>query len=213
MPLFGKKPAPNPKESIQKLRDTIELLEKREIHLQKQAEKQVLDAKAAMAKKDKKTALMCLKRKKLYENQLDKLAGSRMNLEIQAMSLESANVDIETLKATKQATDTMKKMHGQLNIDKIEDIVDDARDVMEQYEEIGNVLTQPINGQAFDEDDLLEELNQLDEERISEQMLEIGSAPSHPIPVTKVPTYAAAASTRVSSTEEDELAALEASMA
>jgi hypothetical protein len=65
------------------------------------------------------------------------------------------------------------------NIDKIQDIVDDARDVMEQYEEIGNVLTQPINGQGFDEDDLLEELNQIDEERISEQILDIGSVSLH----------------------------------
>ena len=54
---------------------------------------------------------MCLKRKKLYENQMEKLGGSRMNLEVQAMNLEGANVNIETFKATKQAAESMKAMH------------------------------------------------------------------------------------------------------
>jgi charged multivesicular body protein 4 len=55
MPLFGKKKeAPNAKESITKLRETVDLLEKREKFLQTKIEKEVTDAKKRMAAKDKR---------------------------------------------------------------------------------------------------------------------------------------------------------------
>lgn len=55
MPLFGKKKkAVPPKESIQKLRETLEMLEKREQFLQKKAEGQVAEAKKFMAQKNKR---------------------------------------------------------------------------------------------------------------------------------------------------------------
>jgi len=65
MPLFGKKKtAPSPKESISKLRETVDMLEKREQFLQKKCDQQTAEAKKYMQQKNKRAALMCLKRKK-----------------------------------------------------------------------------------------------------------------------------------------------------
>jgi charged multivesicular body protein 4 len=55
MPLFGsKKKAPAPKESIAKLRETLDMLEKREQFLQKKMDKEVAEAKKFMQQKNKR---------------------------------------------------------------------------------------------------------------------------------------------------------------
>lgn len=55
MPLFGKKKsAPPPKESIAKLRETLDLLEKRQQFLQKKIDGQNAEAKKYMQQKNKR---------------------------------------------------------------------------------------------------------------------------------------------------------------
>jgi charged multivesicular body protein 4 len=64
MHLFGKaKAKPNPKDAIIKLRESLEMLEKREVFLQSKIESELKTAKLN-ASKNKKMALMALKRKK-----------------------------------------------------------------------------------------------------------------------------------------------------
>ena len=72
MNLFGRKKSPaapggpsDPAQTILKLRSPVETLEKRQVHLDKKIEQQTAEAKAKMAKKDKRGALYCLKRKKM----------------------------------------------------------------------------------------------------------------------------------------------------
>ena len=60
----------DPAQTIVSLRGTLDTLEKRQAHLDKQIAKQVAEAKAKMAKKDKRGALFCLKKKKMYEAEI-----------------------------------------------------------------------------------------------------------------------------------------------
>ncbi len=60
----------------------------RENHIQKKIKAQLLDAKAKSAAKDKRGALFALKRKKMYEGEVNKLNGARMTLESQVNALE-----------------------------------------------------------------------------------------------------------------------------
>lgn len=55
----------------------------RENHIQKKIKAQLLDAKAKSSAKDKRGALFALKRKKMYEGEVNKLNGARMTLESQ----------------------------------------------------------------------------------------------------------------------------------
>jgi charged multivesicular body protein 4 len=72
MHLFGKRkaPAPNLAESIRKLREASEQLEKRRIFLDKTVAATLAEAKQKMTIKDKRGALFLLKRKKMYEKQV-----------------------------------------------------------------------------------------------------------------------------------------------
>lgn len=57
----------------------------RENHIQKKIKMQLLDAKAKSSAKDKRGALFALKRKKMYEGEVNKLNGARMTLESQVL--------------------------------------------------------------------------------------------------------------------------------
>ncbi|KAG5456831.1 MAG: Snf7-domain-containing protein, partial [Olpidium bornovanus] len=94
---FGKAKAKTaPKDAIVKLRETLEMLEKRENFLHTKIENELRIAKAN-ATKNKRAALMALKRKKAYEASIDKISGARITIETQVMAIENANVNLETM--------------------------------------------------------------------------------------------------------------------
>eukprot|EP01114_Cavostelium_apophysatum_P010511 TRINITY_DN2433_c0_g1_i1.p1 TRINITY_DN2433_c0_g1~~TRINITY_DN2433_c0_g1_i1.p1 ORF type:complete len:215 (-),score=71.42 TRINITY_DN2433_c0_g1_i1:80-724(-) len=213
MPLFGKKKkAPAPKESIAKLRETLDMLEKREQFLQKKCDQQLAEAKKFMAAKNKRAALMCLKRKKTYEGQMEKLSGARMTLEQQVMTLEGANVSLEAMNAMKMGAASMKSIHQDISIDKVDDTMEEIREQMDLASEITDAIATPLGGEAFDEDELLGELEELEQEQLDEQLLSTNTPaqklPS--VPATQLKPSPAKAKPAVD--EDAELAALEASM-
>lgn len=59
-------------------------------------------------------ALMALKRKKMYEKEVDKIMGSRMTLDAQMSALESTNSNLTIMNAMKLGADAMKQQHGQM---------------------------------------------------------------------------------------------------
>lgn len=57
-------------------------------------------------------AVAALRRKKMLETELDKLQGSRFQLEMHVNTLESAKMNQETMNAMKKAADALKHIHG-----------------------------------------------------------------------------------------------------
>jgi len=215
MPLFGKKKtAPPPKESIAKLRETLDMLEKREQFLQKKIDGQTTEAKKFMAQKNKRAALMCLKRKKTYEGQIEKISGARMTIEQQVMTLEGANVSLEAMNAMKMGAASMKAIHQDINIDKVDDTMEEIREQMDIANEINEAISSPLGGEMVDEDELLSELEELEQESLDEQLLQMNPTPATKMPnvPTKVPAVATPKRQAVAVNEDAELAALEASM-
>jgi charged multivesicular body protein 4 len=134
---------------------------------------------------------MALKRKKAYEDQVNKISGSRLTLETQVMAIENANVNLETMNAMKAGADAMKQIHGKLylelirDIDKVDTTMDDIRDQMDLANEISEAISQPVGfGNEFDEDELNQELEDLEQEELDQQLLNTGTtldfAPSVP---------------------------------
>ncbi|KAI8905945.1 Snf7-domain-containing protein [Gorgonomyces haynaldii] len=214
MNLFGKAKSQKTttKDAIIKLRESLEMLEKREKYLQTK-----IDAELKLAKqnatKNKRVALMALKRKKQYEETINKIMGSRMTLETQAMAIESANVNLETIQAMKAGADAMKQIHGSLDINKVDATMDDIREQMDLANEISDAISQPVNfGVDIDEDELNAELELLEQEELDEKLLDTGlnMAPSVP---TEVPAIAQPPRpVKQREDLDDELAQLQASM-
>jgi len=152
--------------SVMKLRQAVEDQEKREGHLQRKIDLTTQDAKAKMARGDKKGAMFAMKKKKLYEKEMDKIMNVKMTLETQQMNLESATHNAETFKAMHNGTSAMGKIRKLVGIEKVDDMMDDMRDEMDATDEISNALAQPLDPMMDDDADLLAELDQLEREDI-----------------------------------------------
>mmetsp|Transcript_18913 Transcript_18913/g.32228 ORF Transcript_18913/g.32228 Transcript_18913/m.32228 type:complete len:241 (-) Transcript_18913:897-1619(-) len=195
--------------TVVNLRENIATQEKREMHLEKKIEQLVVEAKAKMAKKDKKGALFALKRKKLYEAEIDKIANIKMTLETQVMNLESAAQNAETMKAMKTGTSQMKKIRQETDIDQVDDLMDEIKEEMEMADEISMALAQPVDPLMTDEDDLLAELEELEAEDVTEQLLE----PMKKMELPDVPSGELPSIPNATKEEEAELKQLEAELA
>ncbi|KAJ1667610.1 ESCRT-III subunit protein snf7 [Coemansia sp. RSA 1813] len=171
------KPKATAKDAIITLRENISMLEKRETHLQSKIDSEYAKAREN-ATKNKKAALAALKRKRLLEAQIEKISGSRMTLEAQAMTIEAANVNLETMKAMQRGADAMKGIHKDLNVDKVDDTMDEIREQMDLANEISDAISQPqMFGADLDEDELNAELEELEQEELDKKLLDAEHAP------------------------------------
>ena len=56
-------------------------------------------------------AMMCLKRKKTYESQIDKIAGARMTIDTQVSAIEGASLSMDAMNVMRMGAATMKDIH------------------------------------------------------------------------------------------------------
>lgn len=108
----GKKEKPaNPNDAIQKTNTHVELLQKREKLLQKKIDEEVNKAKEYLKKGNKSAAALCMKRKKAYEQQIERLNNQMMNMTNISMKLEEAAMDVEHINAQQDAAKALKKIY------------------------------------------------------------------------------------------------------
>lgn len=100
-----------------------------------------------------------------------------MTVEREIGSIESANINKETLDAMKNASKAMKTIHGGLTVDQVDQTMEDLREQHAVGEEIAEALTQGAQTTGVDEDELDEELAELQQEQLDERMLKTGSVP------------------------------------
>jgi len=178
MNLFGRpkpKKVPNISDSIQSLRIAQETLDKREAHLQKQADLALVDAKKALKAKNKKGATFYLKRKNNYQKQIDQIYGKKINIDIQIMALEDAASNKQMLQAMASGRDALQHHVNDDQIEKVADVMDDINDSLAMSDEFGEALSQPI-GNQMDDDDILAELDALGDEIADEDIMNLNAA-------------------------------------
>ncbi|KAL1934211.1 hypothetical protein VTP01DRAFT_6393 [Rhizomucor pusillus] len=208
---FGKaKSKTTAKDAIYKLRETLDMLEKRQTYLETKANNEYKIAKAN-ATKNRRVALLALKRKKAYENNIEKINGARMTIETQMMAIENANVNLETMGAMRAGAEAMKNIHGSMDVNKVDTTMDEIRDQMDIANEISEAISRPGLGEELDEDELLNELEELEQEELDAKML---NTPAPAVYTPDVPAHEPGPKRRVSEDDEEaELKALQASMA
>lgn len=93
-----------------------------------------------------------------------KIENQVESLETQLNAIESANLNLETMKAMKQGASAIKQMHKDFDIDKVDETMDEIREQVEASEEISEAISRPLGTEFIDEDELDEELAALQEE-------------------------------------------------
>lgn len=97
----------------------------------------------------------------MYEAEVSKLQGARITLDSQILALESAAVNIETFRAMKSGANAMKGLRGDIDADKVDEMMDEIQDEKDIHDSISEAISRP--GQdLFNDEDLLEELAELD---------------------------------------------------
>ncbi|KAK5871910.1 hypothetical protein PBY51_012650 [Eleginops maclovinus] len=201
--------APTPQEAIQKLRETEEMLAKKQDFLEKKIDHELLTAKKN-GTKNKRAALQALKRKKRYEQQLGQIDGTLSTIEFQREALENANTNTEVLKNMGYAAKAMKAAHENMDIDKVDDLMADITEQQEVAQEISDVISRPIGfGEEFDEDELMAELEELEQEELDQNLLEIQGTEDVPLPSVPSTSLPARPDKKVEE-DEDDMADLEA---
>ncbi|KAF8591577.1 Snf7-domain-containing protein [Ramaria rubella] len=167
------------RDAIVTLRQQLGMLEKKEEYLQKKIEEEVRKAKAN-AVSNKAVATAALRRKKAHENQLDQLSGQRLQLEMQVNTIESANLNAETMLAMKKGSDALKAIHGNITIDKVDATMEAINAQREIANEISEAISNPVGaGIDIDEDELKQELADLESEELNDRLMGADRAPIH----------------------------------
>lgn len=208
--LFGgsapKQPVLSPNQGLEQLEEKADMLRKKVAHLQNQITEQETIAKQ-YANTNKNKALAALKRKRTLEDNLRKTEATLENIDSQKDMLENASSNAQILKAMADTAKIVKQQHDNLDINKVEDIVDEMREQKEISEEISNILSQTTT-KAVDDDELLKELEGMQQEQLDEKLLQTDKTAALPDVPTQLPAAAqpaAAASTSAKKKDEDEL--------
>lgn len=165
-----------PKKAILQLRGQLEMLNKREKHLQNQMDEQDNLARKYVSS-NKNAAKAALRRKKQFEQTLEQTSSQIMTLEREIYSIETANINKETLDAMKNAGAAMKQIHAGLTVDTVDVVMDGLRDQHAIGEEISAAITSGVGTEGVDEDELEDEFAELQQEALDEQMLNTGNIP------------------------------------
>ncbi|EEB10402.1 Charged multivesicular body protein 4C, putative [Pediculus humanus corporis] len=182
--MFGGKKgdkAPTTGEAIQKLRETEDMLIKKQEFLESKIEQELQIARANGVK-NKRAALQALKRKKRYEKQLQQIDGTLSTIEMQREALEGANTNTAVLTTMKNAADALKAAHKHMDVDQVHDMMDDIAEQQDVAREISDAISNPVAfGQDVDEDELLKELEELEQEELDKELLGVAT-PSPELP-------------------------------
>ncbi|THH31321.1 hypothetical protein EUX98_g2896 [Antrodiella citrinella] len=196
------------RDAIVTLRQQLQMIEKKEEHIQKKIEAERATAKAnAIANKTLATA--ALKRKKVAELELDRLQGTKFQLETQVSTLESASFNAETMAAMKKAAGALKDIHRGLSIEDVDKTVAEIQDQMKDADEVAEAISSTnYSSVDIDADDLQRELEDMEREQLDDVLAAADHAPVHlPGAPKTVPQQV------VEEDEEEELRKLQAEIA
>lgn len=144
------------------LERSIELLDRKETMLEQKINAEITKAKDLMAKSNKNGALACMKRKKLYEDEMTRLQGQRQTMETMKFTLQQAEMNREILEAQRRAGAELGHINAGMNAEAVEDDMEKVREAMDQAKEVADALAQPLDA-TMDDDELLDELASLAE--------------------------------------------------
>jgi len=153
--------------ALQKVSEQVDMMDKKVEQLNARREKERVEAmKLKKAKASKEKVLPYLRRMQRYQKQIDMLVKQRDNLENMKMTLEVAPMNAGTVTAMKAASGALQS--GQMDIDEMAEVMDDARDQMEQFEELNEQLAEPMMpSMGVDDDEIWENF---EEEMMNEEL-------------------------------------------
>lgn len=165
--------------AIVTLRQQLQMIDKKEEYLQKKIDEELKKAKTnAVANKAAATA--ALRRKKATEQELERLQGTRFQLEMQVNTLEAATFNAETMAAMKQAGGALKDIHNNFSIAKVDETMAEIQEQTQLANEVSEAISaNNYAGVEIDEDELKAELAEIEQDELNERLMGADHVPLH----------------------------------
>ncbi|XP_003479952.1 charged multivesicular body protein 4c [Cavia porcellus] len=176
--------APSAQEALARLRETEEMLGRKQEYLESRIQRELALARR-LGTQNKRAALQALKRKKRFEKQLSQIDGTLSTIEFQREALENAHTNTEVLRNMGLAAKVMRAVHENMDLNKIDDLMQDITEQQDIAQEISEAFSQRVGfGDGFDEDELMAELEELEQEELNKKMtnIRLPTVPSSSLP-------------------------------
>lgn len=155
--------------TIASLKELIEKLQHQTKILNDKIEQLEVEARKAVARKNKVSAMAALKSKKVAEASLSQRYASLSQVEEVALKIEQAADNVQLVKVMESSSSVLKNLNTQVGgVDKVDAVMDEVRDKMSDTEELSNILAEST-GAAIDEDQLDDELAAMEKEAKEKQ--------------------------------------------
>ena len=216
IPFMNRTAPPKPKSiasQIQSLNGTSSTYQKRIDHLEKKSLQYRDEARLKLKRKNKKAALMALRRKKMVDMEINKMQQLQFNLDSMKFQLENASTNATMVHAMKTVKGGLKQFHSTVSVDEVEETMDDISELMDDSNEMNEMLGRPMGDCSDDEDALLGELEELEQEAIDEMFEEtIEEKDDSPVQMPEVPKDIPTKDDDTDEEEQDVFKQLEAEM-
>ncbi|KAJ6780471.1 hypothetical protein PWT90_01837 [Aphanocladium album] len=144
-----------------------------------------LDAKKALARKNKVSALAALRQKKIVEQTLSTRYATLNQLEETANKIEQAADNVDIVKAMEASSGVLKSLNSQVgSVDKVDAVMDELRERVADTDELTVILAEST-GAPVDEgeiDDELAEMEREAKEKEDEKQAEVAQGKMDKIP-------------------------------
>lgn len=147
--------------SVQSMEKTMETIDRKQALLEQKITEQEEKAKAYMAANKKPMALNCMKLKKQYEDQIEKLHAQRMNLQTTQFALETAEMNRVVMQEQSRAGSELARVNAQMNPDLVQDVMDQVQQQIQDVKAANDALAQPIDMEMADDDEAEDALKAL----------------------------------------------------
>jgi len=156
---------------LKQMRDKLKQYQER-IELQLEKEREIARDLVKNGKIGK--AKLLLKKKKYFEQNLEKTDGQLDNLDQLVHNIEYTQIEHQVVNGLKVGNDCLKKLHQMMSLDEVEQIMDDTRDSIEYQRKIDELLAS-----QYDTEDIDEEINAELDSLLANSMPDV---PNHELP-------------------------------
>ena len=143
--------------AIDTFNETLVFLKKKVEHMNTNMEKYIKEAQRLYLLNNKQGALHQIKLKKMYEKEIRKIESIQFNIESNILHMESVSVMLETVSTLKNTSSHIQLIHKNLDIGKVEDLIENLCDQKDTSSSIETILTEN-SITDFSDEELLQEL-------------------------------------------------------
>ncbi|KAJ5140073.1 hypothetical protein N7448_003481 [Penicillium atrosanguineum] len=157
--------------TIASIKTLVSTISKQVSDLEAKIEGLNASAKAALANKNRVSALAAIKSKKMVEHNLQQRLNTLTQLEEVYSRIEQAAGQVEIVQVMEASTSVLRGLHTQIGgAERVEDVVEGLREEMSKVDEIGGIMNEaaPVidEGEIDDELEALEKIDQKTKEDV-----------------------------------------------